>query len=219
MLARHLRRARTGGTGASCVHRRCYSSEQWSRLESKAMAIVQGLEQQGQTVGVAELASGGLISAGDCRRSNLSPPATSPDPGPTLAPTVFLASSVDVAFRTPVLQGRRRAAGLRHQSRRRPAGPRARAQLRRGEDEFWRRRHVKQREPAWPARAASAAECQRPAEAPGGLRLPVRQPVRRRSGRMGRGLKTSSGIGATWEAQPVCGRVSRAEDSQLPACF
>ena len=81
MLARHLRRARTAGAGASCVHRRCYSSEQWSRLESKAMAIVQGLEQQGQTVGVAELASGGLISAGDCRRSNLSPPATSPDPG------------------------------------------------------------------------------------------------------------------------------------------
>ena len=145
MLARHLRRARTGGAGASCVHRRCYSSEQWSRLESKAMAIVQGLEQQGQTVGVAELASGGLISAGDCRRSNLSPPATSPDPGPTLAPTVFLASSVDVAFRTPVLQGRRRAAGLRHQSRRRPAGSRARAQLRRGEDELWRRRHVRQK--------------------------------------------------------------------------
>ena len=88
MLARHLRRARTGGAGASCVHRRCYSSEQWSRLESKAMAIVQGLQQQGQTVGVAELASGGLISAGDCRRSNLSPPATSPaacpnpDPNP-----------------------------------------------------------------------------------------------------------------------------------------
>ena len=74
MLARHLLRSRAGGAGAGCVPRRCYSSEQWSRLESKASGIVQGLEQQGQTVGVAELASGGLISAGNCRHSNLSPP-------------------------------------------------------------------------------------------------------------------------------------------------
>ena len=63
MLARHLLRTRTGCAGAGCVPRRCYSSEQWSRLEGKASGVVQGLEQQGQTVGVAELASGGQISA------------------------------------------------------------------------------------------------------------------------------------------------------------
>ena len=86
MLARHLLRSRAGGAGAGCVPRRCYSSEQWSRLESKASGIVQGLEQQGQTVGVAELASGGLISAGNCRHSNLSPPASSPGPYPNPNP-------------------------------------------------------------------------------------------------------------------------------------
>lgn len=59
MLVRHqLLRA-----GARCVPRRCYSTDEWSRLESKAAGIVQVLEQLGQTVGVAELASGGLISA------------------------------------------------------------------------------------------------------------------------------------------------------------
>ena len=150
MLARHLLRSGAGGAGAGCVPRRCYSSEQWSRLESKASGIVQGLEQQGQTVGVAELASGGLISAGNCRHSNLSPPASSPGPYPNNAypnnPYIILwtlTSSVDVAFRAPVLQGRRCAAGVWHQPRRRPAGPRPRAQLRRGEDELWSRRHVK----------------------------------------------------------------------------
>ena len=63
---------------------------------------------------------------------------------PALTLTLWaLTSSVDVAFRAPVLQGRRCAAGVRHQPRRRPAGPRPRAQLRRGEDELWSRRHVK----------------------------------------------------------------------------
>jgi len=88
MLARHLLRTRTGCAGAGCVPRRCYSSEQWSRLESKASGVVQGLEQQGQTVGVAELASGGLSSAAltltltRMRVELLAHPHPSPNPDP-----------------------------------------------------------------------------------------------------------------------------------------
>ena len=87
-MLRTMLRTRTGCAGASCVPRRCYSSEQWSRLESKASGVVQGLEQQGQTVGVAELASGGQISAAPTlsltrmRVELLAQPDPHPDPNP-----------------------------------------------------------------------------------------------------------------------------------------
>lgn len=44
-------------------HRRHFSTEQWSRVQAQSEKITQDLEASGETVGVAELASGGLISA------------------------------------------------------------------------------------------------------------------------------------------------------------